>query len=230
MRLRFCNPSGATAFRVTVEGHRMEVTHADGRPVEPVPVDQLTIGMGERYDVVVLADRPGALADRRRSGGVSCGGGRRCVAIRWDRGKEVLHQLSRAVGRTGASPDRPVRTGDRPAGATGPDANARPLRRSKTVCGRSTARLTPNAEILSIVQGEVVRVVLVNHSMMLHPMHLHGHFFRTGDVLKDTLIVPAHMGRAEFVFLADNPGRWFFHCHIAYHLEAGMAREIRYIG
>jgi FtsP/CotA-like multicopper oxidase with cupredoxin domain len=70
---------------------------------------------------------------------------------------------------------------------------------------------------------------MVNHSMMLHPMHLHGHFFQVGGALKDTVIVPPHMGRVTFDFVADNPGRWFFHCHNIYHLEAGMAREIRYV-
>ena len=66
-------------------------------------------------------------------------------------------------------------------------------------------------------------------SMMLHPMHLHGHFFRTGNALKDTVLVEAHMGRASFEFVVDNPGRWFFHCHNLYHLHAGMAREVRYV-
>ena len=48
-------------------------------------------------------------------------------------------------------------------------------------------------------------------------------------VRKDTVLVPAHMGRVAVEFVADNPGRWFFHCHNAYHLEAGMAREVRYV-
>jgi FtsP/CotA-like multicopper oxidase with cupredoxin domain len=67
---------------------------------------------------------------------------------------------------------------------------------------------------------------MVNHSPIHHPMHLHGHFFRAGDALKETLLVPAHMGRRSFTFTADNPGDWFFHCHNLYHLEAGMARVV----
>ena len=92
----------------------------------------------------------------------------------------------------------------------------------------------PDAAPLEVREGERVRVNMSNMSMMLHPMHLHGHFFRTGDlatggVRKDTVLVPAHMGRVAVEFVADNPGRWFFHCHNAYHLEAGMAREVRYV-
>lgn len=60
-------------------------------------------------------------------------------------------------------------------------------------------------------------------------MHLHGHFFRAGGVLKETVIIPAHMGRITFDFTTDNPGDWLFHCHDLYHMEAGMARVFRYV-
>ena len=88
--------------------------------------------------------------------------------------------------------------------------------------------------LIPMTLGERLRLTMVNDTMMNHPMHLHGHFFRTGDlatggVRKDTVLVPAHMGRVAVEFVADNPGRWFFHCHNAYHLEAGMAREVRYV-
>ena len=85
----------------------------------------------------------------------------------------------------------------------------------------------PDADPLEIRAGEWVR--MPNHSMMLHPMHLHGHFFRVGGAFKDTVIVPPHMGQITFDFVADNPGDWLFHCHNLYHLEAGMARLIRYV-
>lgn len=59
LRIRFLNPSGASAYRVAVGGHRMAITHTDGRPVKPVPVDAFDIGMGERYDVLVEPNNPG---------------------------------------------------------------------------------------------------------------------------------------------------------------------------
>ena len=88
----------------------------------------------------------------------------------------------------------------------------------------------PDAESLPIRAGERVRVRMVNHSMAIHPMHLHGHFFRVGSAIKDTVIVPPHMGRITFEFTADNPGEWLFHCHNLYHMESGMARVFRYTG
>lgn len=97
-------------------------------------------------------------------------------------------------------------------------------------------QLYPNAEPLEIRAGEVVRVSMINESRMRHPMHLHGHSFRllTGNTsgtppLKDTAFVEAGGGRLDFEFLADNPGDWLFHCHHAYHMEAGMARVIKYV-
>jgi FtsP/CotA-like multicopper oxidase with cupredoxin domain len=70
---------------------------------------------------------------------------------------------------------------------------------------------------------------MTNQSPVVHPMHLHGHFFRVGDVVKDTVLVPGHMGQVTLDFHADNPGRWLFHCHNLYHLDAGMARVVRYV-
>jgi FtsP/CotA-like multicopper oxidase with cupredoxin domain len=85
------------------------------------------------------------------------------------------------------------------------------------------------AVIPIVREGEHVRIRMVNRSPVLHPMHLHGHFFQVGDAVKDTVIVPSHMGEVTIDFLADNPGDWLFHCHNLYHLESGMARVLRYV-
>lgn len=101
--------------------------------------------------------------------------------------------------------------------------------------GRSATRWTlndqvwPDAEPLLVRSGERIRFRMSNRSTMLHPMHLHGHFFQVGGAVKDTVWVPPYMGQVEFDFVANNPGRWFFHCHNIYHMEAGMAREVRYL-
>lgn len=80
-------------------------------------------------------------------------------------------------------------------------------------------------------QGERVRVVLVNDTMMNHPIHLHGMFSDLENpeggfqVRKHTINVqPAQ--RVTYAVTADNPGRWAYHCHLLYHMEAGMFREV----
>ena len=96
-------------------------------------------------------------------------------------------------------------------------------------------QIYPNADLLRVRAGERVRLRYGNHSMMAHPMHLHGHFFRLVNpslpherwALKDTLVID-HMQRFDVEFIADNPGKWFHHCHNLYHMEAGMANVVVY--
>jgi len=84
-------------------------------------------------------------------------------------------------------------------------------------------------------RGEIVRFIMINRTMMHHPMHLHGHFFRVlngqGDraPLKHTLDV-APMATTVIEFDADEFGDWFFHCHLLYHMHSGMARLVHYEG
>jgi CopA family copper-resistance protein len=86
-----------------------------------------------------------------------------------------------------------------------------------------------------IRKGENLRIILHNNSMMRHPMHLHGHFFRVvngqGDrsPLKNVLdIMPMETDTIEFA--ATETGDWFFHCHILYHMMSGMGRVFSYEG
>jgi hypothetical protein len=90
-------------------------------------------------------------------------------------------------------------------------------------------------DTIAVRAGEIVRFVMVNRTMMHHPMHLHGHFFRVlngqGDFapLKHTVDV-APMSTTVIEFAADEFGDWLFHCHLLYHMESGMARVVRYAG
>ena len=89
------------------------------------------------------------------------------------------------------------------------------------------------SDSILIRKGEVVRFLLINRTMMHHPMHLHGHFFRVingqGDrsPLKHTVDV-APMSTTVIEFEANEFGDWFFHCHLLYHMKSGMARVIHY--
>ncbi|MEO5915395.1 MAG: multicopper oxidase domain-containing protein [Luteolibacter sp.] len=88
---------------------------------------------------------------------------------------------------------------------------------------------------LHIREGEVVRFIMINRTMMHHPMHLHGHFFRVlngqgnRSPLKHTVDVEP-MSTTVIEFMADEPGDWFFHCHLLYHMMSGMARIVEYEG
>lgn len=94
-------------------------------------------------------------------------------------------------------------------------------------------KVVSETDKILIKKGENVRIVLYNGSMMRHPMHLHGHDFRIlnehGDYspLKNVIdIMPMETDTIEFQANAD--GDWFFHCHILYHMMAGMGRIFSY--
>jgi hypothetical protein len=89
------------------------------------------------------------------------------------------------------------------------------------------------ADKIKIKGDEVTRITFNNLTMMHHPMHLHGHFFRVinenGEYspLKHTVNVPP-MKQVTIEFYGDEYGDWFFHCHILYHMMGGMARIVSY--
>lgn len=94
-------------------------------------------------------------------------------------------------------------------------------------------KVLSESDKILIKKGEIVRITIYNNSMMRHPMHLHGHDFRVlngqGDYapLKNVLdIMPMETNVIEFE--ANLEGDWFFHCHILYHMMAGMNRVFSY--
>ena len=92
-------------------------------------------------------------------------------------------------------------------------------------------KLSENPEPYRFARNERVRLRLINDTMMTHPMHLHGHFFEivNGNAghqpLKHTVrVLPG--GFVDLDLTADAPGDWAFHCHLLYHMHAGMMRVV----
>ncbi|MDN3235189.1 copper resistance system multicopper oxidase [Pseudomonas sp. WAC2] len=88
-----------------------------------------------------------------------------------------------------------------------------------------------DAEPIRLTYGERVRIVLVNDTMMMHPIHLHGMWSDLEDehgrfmVRKHTIDMPPGSKRSYRV-TADALGRWAYHCHMLFHMETGMFREV----
>ena len=230
VRLRVINAAADTAFDLTLGGHALTVTHTDGWPVQPVTVGTVRLGMGERYDLLVTL------------------------------GDGVFPLAAVPVGKTGTPARLLLRTSSgqvpspelTPAGSTGKrlqladllprDSDRLPSNRPDTtqdvvLAGdMSSYRWTINgrtydqARPLTVRQGQHTRLRLMNRSMMLHPVHLHGHTFavRGTGVRKDTVLV-APMQTVEIDVRADNPGRWMLHCHNAFHMESGMMTRLDYL-
>lgn len=92
-------------------------------------------------------------------------------------------------------------------------------------------KMSDHHEPIPFTEGERVRVNLINDTMMGHPIHIHGHFFELvtghGDhsPRKHTVIVQPG-GKVSWDFTADAVGDWAFHCHLLYHMHAGMMRVV----
>ena len=234
IRFRVINSCASSYFYFMVDGHKLTITHcSSGQPVKPVEVDNILTGVAERYDVLVRVKDSGAFGIR----GVAQDGSVQALGIL--RTPDALGRVSREIPRiTG----RGLKLDD----LVSPVSTAPPVGPLRTYILTLDGNMPkyiwmignqayPNADPLIVKSGERVRFELENRTNMYHPMHLHGHFFRVlglkaGDThapLLDTVSVPP-FEKISFEFYTDNPGRWFFHCHNLYHLEAGMAREIHY--
>ena len=234
VRLRLINAGSDTAYRVAVGGHRLTVTHADGFPVEPVEVDTLLLGMGERYDVVVTS-RSGAWPI------IAAAEGKNASAVAVLRttdastsaappvdaapdelaGKRLSYSDLRAVNTVALSDTMTDR--EREVALTG-----NMMAYNWGIDGRSFANHKP----IEVATGERVRLVLRNKTTMWHPIHLHGHTFRVAGRIdgprKDTVnVLPGE--KVIIDFDANNPGQWMMHCHNTYHLESGMATVVSYV-
>ena len=227
-RLRIINAAADTTFCFFVEGQTLTVTHSDGQQVDHVTTDALVLGMGERYDVLV--DTTDSSTPRR------------ILAVPLGKPGRALAVL-RPTGTAPRSPDpagaysmprrildyRDLRDAQEAGELPGADPQVTNVDLTMAAPYRWTmgGEVFSNAPTIALQRGRAQRFVMRNRTMMPHPMHLHGHSFRTGPgaALKDTIIVPP-MRTVSVDWVADNPGAWAFHCHNVYHQEAGMMRKV----
>ncbi len=88
---------------------------------------------------------------------------------------------------------------------------------------------------VQVKRGQRIALKFINETGMSHPMHLHGHSFQVIEIngkslngaLRDTVLVPPKTS-VTVAFDANNPGTWYAHCHILWHLAAGMAVLVQY--
>lgn len=95
----------------------------------------------------------------------------------------------------------------------------------------------PHITPYKIKKGDRVEMVFTNESNMAHPMHFHGHVFQVTEIngkklsngpMRDTILVLPHSTQ-KIIFDAENPGIWMTHCHVLYHMLAGMMTTTNYV-
>lgn len=236
VRLRLINGATATAFWIdtgTLDGEAIAV---DGNAVVPLRGRRFPLGMGQRIDIrlripnetgawPILALREGAV---QRTGFVLAtpGGSVERIATSGETATGAL-DLALEASLVAAKP-LSERAADR----------SEPVLLSGTMQGYSwslNGRTWDNHLPIEVSRGQRVELVMANHSMMGHPMHLHGHHFqvvaidgrRFAGAVRDTVWLPP-MREVTVAFEASNPGTWAFHCHHLYHMATGMMTVVKY--
>jgi FtsP/CotA-like multicopper oxidase with cupredoxin domain len=233
--LRLINGASSTQFWIDLGALTGTVVAVDGHPVRPLRGSRLPLAMAQRFDVLI--DLPGngsypivaqVEGKRARTGIVLAASGAPVSRLAAEAGENappvdlsLEHRLEAVTPLTQRAPDvthRVILTGG-----------------MAPYAWSLNGEYWPNVTPLMIAPGQRVAIEMVNHSMMAHPMHLHGHAFQVvaingahlAGAVRDTVLVPP-MGSVTIAFDADNPGRWAFHCHNLYHMMTGMMTEVRY--
>ncbi len=261
VRVRFINAAAATYFYLQSANGPLRIVAADGPDVQPIQVRRLFIGMAETYDLLVTIPKTGKWELRATaqdgSGHASMwfGEGEEHPApevplpdnYRMDAHLMAAMEDMDSKPMTNAQalanePERPLSPYSRLKALKSTELPANLPRRTITL--RATGDMEryiwsfngktfAEDGVIPIKKGEIIRLELINDTMMHHPLHLHGHFFRLllgqGKLspLKHTIDLPP-MGRRTVEFEANDRGDWLFHCHLLYHMHAGMTRIFSY--
>ena len=236
LRLRIINGSAATNFHIDLGQLKGQLIAVDGDSIQPIEGSRFELAMAQRADIrlrlprgsgayPIIALREG---ERQRTGIVLATKGARITRIESEAAQAAaplgldLERRLRARNPLSAKPPSRVI----PVALTGNMASYQ-----WSINGQVYGQNRP----LMVRQNERVEMSIVNKTMMSHPMHLHGHHFQIVEIqgerfagaMRDTFLVPP-MANLKIAFDADNPGRWAFHCHNLYHMQAGMMTEVRY--
>jgi FtsP/CotA-like multicopper oxidase with cupredoxin domain len=256
IRFRIINASAATYWYLHSSAGPMTIVAADGPAVEPVEVDRFLMAIAETYDVIVTVPASGEYELRATaqdgSGHASAffGSGQRRLAS--DPPKADLYQMDEMLNLALEEQE------DDPRASLQLPRPGSPYRLLKATSDTSLPKDLPRRTItlhltgdmdryvwsingktmaqepyITIKKGEIIQLELINDSMMHHPIHLHGHFFRLlmgngkRSPLKHTVDVPP-MSKRVLEFEANEEKDWLLHCHILYHMMSGMGRVFRY--
>jgi FtsP/CotA-like multicopper oxidase with cupredoxin domain len=233
------NGSATEIRNLALPGHRFRVVALDGNPV-PTPVETpvLWLGTAERVSAIVEMNHPGVWVmgdlsddDRRRGMGIVVEYAGRAGKPRWVE-PAPAHWDYTLFGRSnGASPEP-----DETIEMTFAKSNAADHGFNRWSINGVAFSMEKMDPMFHIREGRRYRLRMRNASDDIHPMHLHRHSFelsrvagrRTAGVVKDVVMVGGYQ-EVDVDFLADNPGRSLFHCHMQLHMDFGFMALFDYV-
>ncbi|HEX8818044.1 MAG TPA: multicopper oxidase family protein [Terriglobales bacterium] len=241
LRLRIINGSSGTNFFVHLGDLQGELIATDGMPVKPLKRVELPLAIAQSIDLRVQIPRDGAfpiLARREyateQTGIILAtrGASIKKLPVRSDTQSGLLNldMESQVIAAQPLAPKAIDRSFDLRLGGD-------MAKYQWTINGAvfDTEHPSTQAAQVHVKQGQRVALRFVNETPMPHPMHLHGHSFQVIEIngkalkgaLRDTILVPGR-NSVTVAFDANNPGIWYLHCHILWHLAAGMATLVQY--
>jgi len=265
IRLRVINAGASTYFYLQSATGPLTIIANDGMAVVPIQQKRLLIGMGETYDLRFIVPAEGAWEVRATAQDGS-GQASLLIGEGADHPAETIplvsgYSMNQALAAVLDQLDETAGLSDAESLAQEKERPLPPYKRLRSPVETTLPATTPprtltmhltgdmmryiwsiNGKTLTedtsipLKRGEVLRLEMINDTMMHHPMHLHGHFFRLlmqdgpeprFAPLKHTVDVPP-MSRRTVEFLANDEKDWLFHCHLLYHHMAGMGRVFSY--
>jgi FtsP/CotA-like multicopper oxidase with cupredoxin domain len=243
IRLRIINGSSGTNFFISLGNLKGELIATDGMAVQPLSGSHFPLAIAQRIDVRVQLPQEGAFPILAFREGAKEQTGIILATPNASIRKLPLKNAASAGLLTLDMESRLV--------AADPLA-AKPIDRSFDLRLQGnmaryewpingiifdTAKPRGQAAQVRVKKGQRVALKFINETGMSHPMHLHGHSFQVIEIngklqngaLRDTILVPPKMS-VTVAFDANNPGTWYLHCHILWHLAAGMATLVQYEG
>jgi FtsP/CotA-like multicopper oxidase with cupredoxin domain len=236
--LRVINSSSMSAFHIDLGGLDGELIAVDGFRVAAVVARRFPIAVAQRLDIRLTMPSAAAaypvlalLEGENKQTGIILRAGNAPIARIPDTAEAASPALTLDLeSRLRAVQPLEPRKADRThtLNLTGQMGSYR----------RSLNNVVWNKDVppLPVAEGERVELIFINQTRMPHPMHLHGHEFQVVEIdgkrfpgaVRDTVLVPPGR-RVVVAFDANNPGLWALHCHLLYHLEAGMFTTLRYV-
>jgi FtsP/CotA-like multicopper oxidase with cupredoxin domain len=236
--LRVINGSSMSNYHLDLGQLKGELIAVDGFRTVPMMAGRFPIAVAQRLDIrLALPREPAAYpvlavleGDRRQTGIVLATG---------------AAAIARIADTTGTSSPALTLDLERQLHATEPLSPRKADRvhtlnltgdMARYIWSINNVAWTKDVPPLPIAKGERVELVMINQTKMPHPMHLHGHEFQVVEIdgqrfagaVRDTVLVTPGQ-RVVIAFDANNPGLWAFHCHLLYHLDAGMFTTLQYV-
>ena len=236
--LRVINSSSMSAYHLDLGALSGELIAVDGFRVHPVASRRFPIAVSQRLDIrIAIPHAPAAhpvlaiLEGERRQTGVILLTGRAPVT----RVPEIASMPSPALN---LDLERRLRAAEPLAPRKADRIHQVDLTGVMEGYVWSINGVAWNKDVhpLPITKGERVELMIKNKTLMPHPMHLHGHEFQVVEIdgkrfsgaVRDSVLVTSGT-RVVIAFDANNPGWWAFHCHLVYHLDAGMFTTLHYV-